>query len=135
MGSPLVPVTSGISARLHEVPNMLVRSLPAIARISIALSLLTFAGCALVPDSVRPEIDHLSHVSQHEPFTNAPTNDGADLVWLLAHWDLKPAYVEIGEGYSLNRGTAGPGVGYGEIGGPREQFTARFGVVIPVRRP
>jgi hypothetical protein len=99
---------------------------------SLALAFL-LTGCALAPNSVRPEFDHLSHLTQHEPFTSHPTNDGADIAFLLAHWDLKRAYLEIGEGYSLNHGSPEPGVGYGEIGGPREQFTARFGLIILVK--
>lgn len=82
------------------------------------------SGCALLPDSVRPEIEHLSHVTQHEPFTDHPTEYGANLANLLLHWDLPHAYIELGEGYSLAPRS--------EIMGPREQFSARIGLVIPL---
>jgi hypothetical protein len=88
----------------------------------------------VLPNSLRPEIEHMSHLTQHEPFTSHPTHDSASIAWLLAHWDVtRHGYVEVGEGFILNHESPGPGVGYGEIGGPREQFVARFGLIIPVK--
>jgi hypothetical protein len=95
---------------------------------------VSLAGCAVLPNSVRPEIEHMSHLTQHEPFTSHPTHDSASIAWLLAHWDVTHhGYVEVGEGFILNHSSPGAGIGYGEIGGPREQFTARFGLIIPVK--
>ena len=48
---------------------------------------------------------------------------GANLCHLLLHWDTRPGvYVEMGEGIELDRRY---GVSYGEIIGPRDEFTAR----------
>jgi hypothetical protein len=102
----------------------------------LALSaILTLSGCAVMPDSVRPEIEHLSHLTQHAPFTDHPTKYGADIVNLMAHWDLPHAYFEIGEGYDFSRHwpqTATSGASNGEIIGPREEFSARIGIVIGI---
>jgi hypothetical protein len=89
-------------------------------------------GCALAPDSVRPELRHLSHLTQHAPFTDAPTRYGADTVGVYAHWDLPHrAFVEVGDGVSLDHHYS---YGYGEVLGPREQFEARVGFDIRVRQ-
>ena len=99
-------------------------------------AVLSLSGCCLAPNSVRPELQHLSHASQHAPFTSHPTNYGANTLELMAHWDLPHAYVEIGEGIALESQWAtaeGAHGGCGEIEGPREQFIARFGLVIPTR--
>jgi hypothetical protein len=104
-----------------------------IAAVGIVLAL---SGCVLAPDSVRPELEHLSHLTQHEPFTDHPTDYGANTVNLIAHWDLPArAYLEVGEGYDLSRHypqTRTAGASDGEIIGPREEFTARFGIVIGI---
>jgi hypothetical protein len=103
----------------------------------IAIGSIAPAGCCLVPDSIRPEVEHLSHVTQHEPFTSHATNYGADVADIVAHWDIRKAYVEIGEGIALDRasGCARCGdAGYGEIVGPREQFIARAGFVFDLKR-
>ena len=117
--------------RLEDVP---VKRILAAATAALAL-----AGCALAPDSIRPEIEHMSHLAQHEPFTDRPTHYGSDIVELLAHWDFPHAYLEVGEGYEIDRLSGhvvdtGTPV-YGEIIGPREQFIARAGLIIPVKKP
>ena len=107
----------------------LIAALAVFALIAIAAAL---SGCAeLVPNSVRPELEHLSHVSQHVGADR--TNYGADLLEVLAHWGHSSGpFLEVGEGYSLNRGWPN-GDGYGEIYGPREQFIARAGYSFQVR--
>lgn len=92
--------------------------------IRVILLTCLLSGCALLPDSVRPELEHLSHATQHEPFTDHPTNYGAEIAGLMLHWDLPHAYLEVGEGYSLDPRS--------EILGPREQFSARIGVIIGI---
>jgi hypothetical protein len=97
-----------------------------------ALVVVLLSGCALIPDSVRPEIEHMSHATQHEPCTDHPTNYGVNIASVMLHWDLPHAYLEVGDGLALNRpNTSG---GYGEVWGPREQFTARVGLIIPIRQ-
>ncbi len=100
---------------------------------TLALILLQ-SGCVLVPDSIRPEISHMSHLSQHWPFTNHGTNYGVNMIEVMAHWDFRGgAYTEVGEGMALNRRAEDP-EHCGEIQGPREQFIARAGWVIPLKR-
>jgi hypothetical protein len=97
---------------------------------------MALTGCALAPDSIRPELQHLSHVSQHQPFTDSPTNFGATMATVMAHWDIPHAYVEVGEGIvldSLSARNAAGETAYGEIEGPREQFIGRVGLIIPVK--
>lgn len=100
-------------------------------RSALLAALLAVAGCALAPNSIRPEFEHLSHLTQHRPFTDSPSDYNINMVNLIAHWDVRGAYIEIGEGVVLNRYYPGEN-SYGEIMGPREQFTARIGYVFQV---
>jgi len=84
----------------------------------------TLSGCAALPDTVRPEFEHMSHLTQHRPFTDTPTDYGADLVNLMLHWDLGRWQLEMGEGFAVDHGYP---ASVGEILGPREQFTFRVG--------
>lgn len=102
----------------------------------LAVSLLMTGCAALVPDSIRPELEHMSHATQHQPFTNHPTDFDGELASVFAHWDIHGAYLEVGEGVILNRLSAKNSQGetaYGEIEGPREQFTARVGYVFELK--
>lgn len=101
---------------------------------ALAFCLLpVLSGCAsLVPNSVRPEFEHLSHLTEHRPLTDAPNDYNVNMANLIAHWDVHRAYVEIGEGVAINRRYPSEN-SYGEIMGPREQFTARIGYVFQVR--
>jgi hypothetical protein len=86
---------------------------------------LALAGCAALPNSVRPEFEHISHASQHEPFTDHPTRYGANVANLVLHWDLpKHITLELAEGVDLDRHYVSSD-SCGEIIGPREQFTGR----------
>lgn len=100
-------------------------------KIIIVLAALSLSGCCLVPNSVRPELSHESHLTQHEPFTGHPTNLGVNIASLMLHWDLPHSYIEIGDGIAISPRT---GLGYGDIEGPREEFSARIGLVIPIRK-
>jgi hypothetical protein len=101
----------------------------------LCLMVVFLPGCALIPNSVRPEIEHMSHLTQHEPCTSHPTNYGANIASIMLHWDTPHSYLEIGEGINLGRAWHGGKVnGYDEIEGPREQFTARVGLIIPIRK-
>jgi hypothetical protein len=98
--------------------------------IIVLILALTAAGCAIAPNSIRPELEHMSHLTQH--FGSHPTDDAANLVNVVAHWDTPHhTYLEIAEG--INVSPPGSDNSYGEIFGPREQFSARFGYVIQVK--
>jgi hypothetical protein len=101
-----------------------------IRRPALVSMLLAIAGCAIVPNSVRPEFEHMSHATQH--FGADQTNYGSDTANLIAHWDIKRAYLELAEGVSLDPRWLHAD-GYGETVGPREQFSARIGYVFQVK--
>jgi hypothetical protein len=98
----------------------------------LAALLLALGGCALVPNSVRPELEHISHATQH--FGPDQTSYGGTIVQLTAHWDAPHRfYLEMSEGVAL--GPYFPGSNsFGGIVGPREEFTARVGYSFEVRR-
>lgn len=104
-----------------------------------ATLLLAFAlsGCstltAVIPNTIAPELEHMSHASQHAPFTSSPTAYGANIAQLTAQWNLPHHfYFNASEGVNLNRHYAS-GDSCGEIEGPREQFTARIGYNFKLR--
>jgi hypothetical protein len=109
--------------------------------ISVVLWLLIIWGClylggcaSLVPNYVAPEFEHISHATQHEPFTDHPTRYGANLANLVLGYNLPHNLnVELAEGVSLDRHYPQSGQ-WGEIEGPREQFSARVRYMIPVRK-
>jgi len=94
--------------------------------------LATLCGCsALVPNSITPEIEHLSHASQH--FGDHPTRYGADIASVFANWNVTPRLrVSIGEGVTLERYDPATS-SYGEIVGPREEFSGRVSYTFGVR--
>ena len=90
---------------------------------------LSLAGCAAItPDSTRFELEHVSHATQHAPFTSHPTNYGYDEAQVVAHWHVphSGAYMEIGEGFVLEPCKNNQ---CGGLSGPREVFTGRVGYV------
>jgi hypothetical protein len=97
------------------------------------LGCLAVSGCAsVVPNSLRIEAQHASHVTQHEPFTSQPTRYGSSVAMVTAHWN-GPAhtFMEVGEGLSLDRRYREV-PSCGEVMGPREQFQARVGITIDI---
>lgn len=40
------------------------------------------------PDSITSDWTHVSHLTQHEPFTDHPTNYGFNALFLTAHWNF-----------------------------------------------
>src|SRR5271156_4558855 len=93
------------------------------------VAVIALGGCALMPNSIRPEIAHMSHVSQH--FDEADGHNAINMAQVTVHWDLpKRFYVEATEGVALNAPNGNGG--FGEISGPRDQFTARVGYVFTI---
>jgi hypothetical protein len=94
---------------------------------AIVAALAALGGCAVLPDTVRPELEHMSHATQHRPFTSTPTRYGANMANLVVRWDLPKRFtLELAEGVSLDKHY--PDIpAYGELIGPREQFSARIG--------
>lgn len=93
----------------------------------------TVSGCALAPNTVRTEVQHMSHVTQH--FGDHRTNIGSESLNVIAEWRRGGAYVDISEGYNLS---SGMGVVQGipcpgGICGSREIFTASVGYIWRVK--
>lgn len=98
-----------------------------------ACAALCLSGCAALPNTVAPEIAHLSHISQHAPFSDHPTDDGANIFGVVARWNFGHAYAELGDGLDIDRHHSVTGAN-GEIIGSREEFTARIGYAFTVRQ-
>lgn len=93
---------------------------------------LCLTGCALEPNAVRFEAEHVSHISQH--FGPNPTEYGFDAVSIVAHWQYSHVYLDVSDGINVSpalKGVVGPV--YGALGGPRETFQARAGYEIALK--
>lgn len=104
------------------------------SKIMVILVALALSGCAVAPDRLSLEVDHTSHLSQH--FGDA-THYGFDAAMVVAHWQVKRAYLDVGEGAVLDSCASIPYSDSakvlpecGGLDGPRELFTARVGVVL-----
>lgn len=98
----------------------------------ILLAALALTGCALEPNSLRVEAEHVSHVSQH--FGPDPTNLGFNAVMLEAHWQQGHAFLDVSEGINISpRLDSVVGPVYGALAGPREIFQAKAGWEIPLK--
>lgn len=87
---------------------------------------LMLSGCALVPNTITPELEHMSHATQHRPFTDSPTGYGSNIANLVVGYRLGDHLnLELADGRSLDR-HYNYGNSWGEIEGPREEFSARL---------
>ena len=86
---------------------------------------VALSGCAVLPDTVGPELEHMSHATQHAPFTSKPTAYGANVASVVLGWQRGPIQAELAEGLALNRHYPQT-PSYGELIGPREEFSARI---------
>jgi len=107
----------------------------------MCISLISLlAGCStlrtLEPNSLPIEIDHVSHLTQHQPFTDHPTAYGYEAFSIGAKWRPTPNFsISVSEGAILDHGYYGP-TGkreYGALLGPREVFTGRLVYEIPLK--
>ena len=80
------------------------------------LAVLSLSGCALAPNTIRTDVSHLSHLSQH--FGDHRTNMGAEMAEVTARWNDGGAFVDLTEGYNLS--PSDEHVCIGGICGPRE---------------
>jgi hypothetical protein len=85
---------------------------------------LSMTGCAVIPDSTRLELEHVSHPLAGWPVSANNTEDGLSQVNLIGHWQSGRVYVEQGLGYNLQ------GEGGGGFGGPSLTYTGRIGVLL-----
>ncbi len=114
-----------------------------------ALALLTvviltvialLSGCstvrALEPNSLPIEITHVSHLTEHAPFTSNPHSYGYNAVSIGAKWvPLPHLSVSVSEGLILEKRHCDNSVveWYGSMMGPREVFTGRVVYEVPLK--
>lgn len=72
-----------------------------------------------------PEAMHMSHLTQHSPFTSSPTSYGANMLGLALGMDWRHLNVELVESYNFSHHWSSINSN-GEICGPREQFSLRI---------
>ena len=84
------------------------------------------SGCAIAPNTLRIETEHVSHLTQH--FEADPTNFGYNALTLELHWQRRGWFADVSEGLVLNaRDRNINSLCYGALAGPREVFAARMG--------
>jgi hypothetical protein len=91
---------------------------------TIFLLPLLLTGCALAPNTVRLQGEHMSHASQHMDGTHG--HIGAELVGVVAHWQRGGWFANAEEAYNVT--SADKHVCVGGICGEREVFEASFGL-------
>jgi hypothetical protein len=90
-------------------------------RILAPTALLLVSGCAIVPDYIKPEAMHTSHVTQH--FGDTTAQKGWNTVGAYAGWNLPmDGYLEVGDSYAFEM-----------VDGRHEVFNARAGIKIPLK--
>lgn len=85
---------------------------------------LLFTGCAVMPDKVSAEIEHVSHPLAGPPFGPSNEEDGLSQATLTARWQKGRVYAESGLGYNLQGRNGG-----GFYGDPLT-YTGRIGYEI-----
>lgn len=103
----------------------------------LALLAAIVSGCAAVlPDTVDVHAEHISHVTQHAPFTDAPTRYGANYIGIGARWGKRTGpYLELNENINVDscqRLSGGERMCGGLLGG-RETFEGRVGYVFQLK--
>src|ERR1700751_4172735 len=105
------------------------------AAITITLAL---SGCStlrtLEPNAIPIELNHVSHMTHHEPFNAHPTNYGYDALSIGAKWrPLKNLSITLTEGVVLEHKVDTTWAKYGALDGPREVFNGRIAYEIPLK--
>ena len=101
--------------------------------IGLLLAALTLTGCAIAPDTLRIEGEHVSHLTQH--FGSDKTDFGYQAIALELHWQRGHWFADVSEGVVVSgRDEKVSQQCYGALWGPREVFTARTGWEIPLKR-
>ena len=97
-------------------------------------------GCStlrtLEPNSIPIEVTHVSHLTQHAPFTSTPHSYGYNSIAIGAKWvPLPHLSISVSEGLLLEREHVNA---YGQqwcgsLMGPREVFTGKIAYEIPLK--
>jgi hypothetical protein len=77
----------------------------------------------------------MSHATQHPPFAAENGHIGTTMAGITAEWKVRHIQIELNESVNLSRSWSADGLsGWGEIQGPREEFSARIGYNFEVRK-
>jgi starvation-inducible outer membrane lipoprotein len=88
-------------------------------RLVLLLPLL-LAGCTVLPDAIRADVGHESHMTQHEPFTSHPTRYGRGVeAGITARWQRGRWSLDASEAYSWSGNDGSPA--------PHEVFELKAG--------
>ena len=110
--------------------NRAIAILKGLAVIAAVGLLYALTGCAALPNTVSPVIEHQSHLSQHMGADRSEY--GSNRVGVTAHWQMGHAWAEITEGYNVSGKVANWNI-YGDTVGPRESTEVRVGYAFQVR--
>lgn len=98
-------------------------------RAAIILAAALLSACTtLQPDSVRAELDHISHPLAGWPVNASNNEDGLTQANVIARWQVNRVYVEHGLGWNLQ------GENGGGFYGPALTYTGRIGVELWSRK-
>jgi hypothetical protein len=94
-------------------------------KVAIAFAIVLTTGCAqLKPAAIHLEAEHTSHISQHQPFTDHPTNMGYESLGAGARWQpAKNVSLIVVESYLPRT----------RLDAMREVFQARLTYEIPLK--
>jgi hypothetical protein len=115
-----------------------------VAAISVFGIICLLGGCSTLrqiePDSIPVEVTHVSHITQHQPFTNSPTAFGYNEISAGLKWTPTRNFsIKITDGIVLgspvyyNTAQYGRQPVYGNLFGPRETFSATLSYDIPLK--
>lgn len=104
--------------------NWMAVAMVAMAALVVCGASLT--GCAVLPDEAEPEIYHESHITQHAPISDDPTNFGRNVGALSLNWERGPIELRVEDGYAFHGND-----GCGRC--PKEVFRATLGYKIPLK--
>lgn len=83
----------------------------------------SLCGCALEPAAVSVDVAHVSHITQHPPFTAQPTDYGYGILpEVTVRWQQGRFHAQLSDGYAFKGNNGSPA--------PREVFTGSVGVDI-----
>jgi hypothetical protein len=88
------------------------------------------SGCAALPNTVCPVVEHQSHLSQH--VGPSRSEYGSNRIGVTARWQIGQAWAEITEGYNVSAKAPNWNI-YGDTVGPRESTELRVGYAFQVR--
>lgn len=88
----------------------------------IVLLALGLTGCAALEPTVRLEVQHTSHLTQH--FSATDYNCGYETAMIDLHWQYDRLHLDIADGLVLDSRDRLVMQAYGGLAGPREVFQA-----------